>query len=51
MLAKFLREKGSQNPRKMGWFDLNSNHPTHYKFQVFTDEVLQCVFDKYAITY
>ena len=23
----------------------------HYKPQIFTDEVLQCVFDKYVITY
>ena len=26
-------------------------HPKSYKRQIFTDEVLQCLFNKYVITY
>ena len=33
------------------WSDVTLIDPMHYKPQIFTDEVLQCVFDKYVITY
>ena len=44
-----LEGKGSQTRRKMS--NMTLIHLMRYKLQIFTDEVLQCVFDKYVIAY
>ena len=48
-IPKFLRGKGSQIPGKRG--NVTLIHPMSYKPQFSIDEVLQCLVDKYQITY
>ena len=49
-LAKiFRRERAVRPPGK--WGNVTLIHSMRYKPQIFTDEVLQCVFDKYVISY
>ena len=45
----FQGESVVRSPKKRG--DVTLIHLMHYKPQIFTDEVLQCVFDKNVITY
>ena len=45
----FYGERAVRPPGKRG--NMTLIHLMHYKPQIFTDEVLQCVFDKYVITY
>ena len=48
-LTKFLGEKAVRFSGKWGIVTLI--HLMPYKPQIFTDDVLRCVFDKYVITY
>ena len=45
----FRRERAVRPPGK--WGNVTLTHSMRYKPQVFTDEVLQCAFDKYVISY
>ena len=48
-LPKILGGKGSQIPRKRG--NVTLIHPMNYKPQIFIDEVIQCLVDKYVVMY
>ena len=48
-LFKFLGGKGSQTPRKRS--NVTLIHLMSSKPQFFIDEVLQCLVDKYQVTY
>ena len=47
--TNFLERKGSQTPRKR--CNVTLIYPMSCKSQSFIDEVLQCLIDKYQITY
>ena len=49
-LTKVIRGKGQSDPQENGG-NVTLIHPMCQKPQIFTDQVLQCVFDKYIITY
>ena len=45
----FQGERAVRSPGKRG--NVSLIHLMCYKSQIFTDEALQCVFDKYVIAY
>ena len=49
-LSKIFRAKGQSDSQENGG-NRTLIHLMRYKPQIFTDEVLQCIFDKYVITY
>ena len=50
ILIKMFRRKRQSDSQENGG-NVTLIHPMCYKSQIFTDEVLQCVFDKYVVTY
>ena len=49
-LTKIVRKKGQSEPQENGG-NVTLIHRMSYELKFFIDEVLQCLVDKYQITY